>query len=57
VVSHGDRAHFDLIALTERELAREESARRPPGENIALGLELGVSSQRGRRARGMNHGL
>lgn len=43
MVSRRDRAHFDLIALTERELAREaieESARRTPGESIALGLEL-----------------
>jgi hypothetical protein len=43
VVSQQDRAHFDLIAVTEQELAREaveECAQRTPGENIALGFEL-----------------
>jgi len=43
MVSEGDREHFRRIAEAEAKLneeAVETAARRSPGENIALGLEL-----------------
>ncbi len=44
MVSDSDRRHFAIIAAAEAEMAQEmifEDARRAPGDNIALGLELG----------------
>jgi len=43
MVSEKDRAHFQCIAEAEAELNEEAvraAARRPPGDNIALGFAL-----------------